>query len=148
MNVPENVLKKLKGELNENQKEAVKFICDCFDDMLDDDGLIAWLANGVGYKPCQLKQVLKNKKPNKRKSKFISTDFQEIYNFLLDNSINSNESAYSMNRINKRFFLEEFSNINDTNVIEKRVQLKNGSKFVFKFLPKVYTGLLDNFLQV
>ena len=55
VNFTEIVLKKLKTDLKENQKEAVKFICDFFDDMLDDGGLIAWLANGVGYKSCQLK---------------------------------------------------------------------------------------------
>ena len=81
MNVTESVLMKLKTDLKENQKEAVKFICDCFDDMLDDDGFIAWLAKGVGYKPCRLKHILKDKKPNKRNSKFTSTDFQEIYDF-------------------------------------------------------------------
>ena len=52
MNVTKSVLKKLTRDLKENQKEAVKFICDCFDDMLDDDRFIAWLANGVSYKPC------------------------------------------------------------------------------------------------
>ena len=54
MNVTKSVLKKLTRDLKENQKEAVKFICDCFDDMLDDDRFIAWLANGVGYKPSML----------------------------------------------------------------------------------------------
>ena len=89
MNVTKSVLKKLTRDLKENQKEAVKFICDCFDDMLDDDRFIAWLANGVGYKPCWwlangvgykpcwLKQILKDKKPNKRNSKFTSTDFKD-----------------------------------------------------------------------
>ena len=78
MNVTESVMKKLKKDLKENQKEAVKFICDCFDDMLDYYGFIAWLANGVGYKPCWLKQILKDKKPNKRNRKFTSTDCEEI----------------------------------------------------------------------
>ena len=104
MNVTESVLKKLKRDFKENQKEAVKFICDCFDNMLDDDGFIAWLVSGAGYKARRLKQILKDKKPNKRNSKFTSTDFQEIYNFWLDNSINSNESAYNMKHINKRLF--------------------------------------------
>ena len=84
MNVTESVLKKLKRDLKENQKEAVKFIYDCFDDMLDDDSFIAWLAKGVGYKPCQLKQILIEKKPNKNNSKLTSTDFQEIYDSWLD----------------------------------------------------------------
>ena len=48
MIVTESVLKKLKRDLKENQREAVKFISDYFDDMLDDDDFIAWLENGVG----------------------------------------------------------------------------------------------------
>ena len=46
-----------------------------------------------------------------------------------------------MKCINKRFFLDEFSNINDPNVIEKTVQLKNGSKFIFTAPRLVYTEL-------
>ena len=38
-------------ELKDNQKEAVEFITDCFDDMMEDNGFITWLANGTGYKP-------------------------------------------------------------------------------------------------
>ena len=50
---------KLKRVLNNNQKEAVKFISDYFDDMLEDNDFIGWLANGTGYKPNRLKQILK-----------------------------------------------------------------------------------------
>ena len=51
MNLTERELKKLKMELKDNQKEAVEFITDCFDDMMEDNGFITWLANGTGYKP-------------------------------------------------------------------------------------------------
>ena len=51
MNVAENVLTKLKRDLRENRQEAIKYIFDCFEDMLDDDGFVAWLANATGYKP-------------------------------------------------------------------------------------------------
>ena len=109
-----------------------------------------------GCKPCWLKQILKDKKPNKRNSKFTSTDFQEIYVFWLDNSINSNESAYNMKRINKRSFLEQFSNINDPNVIEKRVQLKNGPNVVvtaprmvyIRSICKLHSSFCQKFTQV
>ena len=56
-NATESVLKKHRRGLKENQKEAVKFVYDYFDDMLDEDGFITSLANGVGYKPCRLKQI-------------------------------------------------------------------------------------------
>ena len=40
MNVTDSVLKKLKRDLKENLKEAVKFICDCFDDIPDGNGFM------------------------------------------------------------------------------------------------------------
>ena len=66
MNLTERELKKLKMELKDNQKEAVEFITDCFDDIMEDNCFITWLANGSGYKPNRLKQILKKNKPSKR----------------------------------------------------------------------------------
>ena len=40
MNLTERELKRLKMELKDNQKEAVEFITDCFDDMMEDNGFI------------------------------------------------------------------------------------------------------------
>ena len=40
MNLIESLLIKLKRDLKDNQKEAVEFITDCFDDMLEDNGFI------------------------------------------------------------------------------------------------------------
>ena len=40
INLTESVLMKLKRDLKDNQKEAVKFITDCFHDMLEDNGFI------------------------------------------------------------------------------------------------------------
>ena len=48
-----------------------------------------------------IEKILKDKKQNNKNSKFKSTDFQEIYSFWLDNSVNSNQSAYNMKPINK-----------------------------------------------
>ena len=78
----------------------------------------------------------KENKLNKRNSKFTAANFQKIYDFWLDNCINSNESAYNMKRITKHSFLELFSNI------DKRVQLKKGSKIVFTAPRMVYNDLL------
>ena len=99
--------------------------------MLEDHGFITLLANGTGYKPNRLKQILKENKPNKRNGKFTVANFEEIHDFWLDNCIKSNESAYNMKRITKRSFLEQFSSITDFNVIEERVKLKKDSKVVF-----------------
>ena len=44
-----------------------------------------------------------------------------------------------MKRISKRDFLEQYSSINDPNLIEKRIPLKNGSKVVFTSPRMVYT---------
>ena len=107
--------------------------------MLEDNGFTTWLANGTGYKPNCLRQTLKENKPNKRSRKFTVANFHESYDFWLDNCINSSESAYNMKRITKRFILSQFSNITDSNVIEKRVQLKKGSKVIFTPPRMVYT---------
>ena len=63
--------------------------------MISDDGFIRWLANGVSYQPARLKQLLKENKTNTKNTKFGQEDFQEIYDFWLQNCINSNESFYS-----------------------------------------------------
>ena len=130
---------KLKWNLKDNRKEALKFITVCFDDILEENGFITWLPNGTGCKPNRLKQTLKENKPNEQNSKFTAANFQEIHDFWLDNCINSNESAYNMKRITKRSFLEQFSNITDSNVTEKKVQLKKGPKVVFTAPKMVYT---------
>ena len=106
--------------------------------MLEDNVFITWLANGTGYKSNRLKEILKGNKPNKRTSKFTAANFQEIYDFWLDNCINSNESSYNMKRVTKHSSLERFSSITDSNVIEKRVELKRGSKVVFTAPRIVY----------
>ena len=72
MNVTESVLEKLKKDFKDNKKGAVKFILDCFDEMLNDDGFIAWLTISINYKPCRLKQILNENKPNNRS--FFSRD--------------------------------------------------------------------------
>ena len=72
MNVTESALEKLKRDFKDNQKGAVKFILDCFDEMLNDDGFIAWLTKSINYKPCRLKQILNENKPNNRS--FFSRD--------------------------------------------------------------------------
>ena len=107
--------------------------------MLDDDDFIGWLANGTGYKANRLKQILKENRPNKRNSKFTTETYQEIYDFWIENSINSNESFYNMKRISKRDFMEQYSNIVDPHLIEKKIQLKNGSKVVFTSPRMIYT---------
>ena len=58
MNVTENVLTKLVRDLRKNHKEAVKYVLDCFEGMLDDDCFITWLVNATGYKSIGLKQIL------------------------------------------------------------------------------------------
>ena len=125
--------------VRENRREAVKFITDYFEDMLGDDGFLKWFANGNGYKPIRLKQLLMENKPNKRNSKFTPANFQEIYDFWLRNCVNSNESAYNLKRITKRSVLEQFTNITGPNLMEKRVPLKSGSKVIFTAPRMVYT---------
>ena len=72
---------KLKWNLKDNRKEALKFITVCFDDILEENGFITWLPNGTGCKPNRLKQTLKENKPNEQNSKFTAANFQEIHDF-------------------------------------------------------------------
>ena len=68
-----------------------------------------------------------------------AANFQEIYGFWLNSSINSNESVYNIKRIADPSFLEQFSNMTDSNVIEKRLQLKKDSKIVFTNPSMIYS---------
>ena len=111
--------------------------------MIDDNSFNGWLANGTGYKANCLKQILKENQPNKRNNKFTSTTYQDIYNFLLKNCFNAKESAYNMKRIIKCNFLEQYSSINDSQLIEKKIPLKNGSKVVFTSPRMVYTEFVQ-----
>ena len=138
MNITDSLLIKHKRDLKDNKKEAVKFTTDCFDDMSEDNGFITWLANGTGYKPNWLKQVLKENKPHKQNRNFMAANFQGTFDIWLDNYINSNESAYNMKIITKRSFLKKFWNIINSNVTQKRVQLKKGSKVIFAAPRMVY----------
>ena len=68
MDLTKTVLMKLKRDLKDNHKKAAKFITDCFDDMLEENGFILWLANGTTYELNRLKQILKENKSNKQTS--------------------------------------------------------------------------------
>ena len=99
--------------------------------MISDDGFIRWLANGVRSQPARLKQLLKENKTNTRNTKFGEEDFQEIYDFWLQKCINSSKSFYNLAKITKRSFLEQYSNIRHTNLIEKHVKMKHSSKSIY-----------------
>ena len=110
-----------------------------FEDMISDDSFIRWLANAVGYQPVQLKQLLKENKTNTRNAKFGQETSQEIYDFRLQSCINSNKSDYNLTKITQRSFLEQYSNIRDTNLIEKQVKMKDNSKVIYTAPRLVYT---------
>ena len=78
-------------------------------------------ADATGYKPHQLKQILLENQPNKRNCKFTQANFQEIYEFWLDNCVNSDESVYNLKRITKRYFLSNFQ------TLQTPISLKKGS---------------------
>ena len=52
-----------------------------------------------------------------------------------------------MKRIIKHSFFKQFSNITDSNVFEKRVQLKKASKVVFTVPRMAYTGSVHKLLS-
>ena len=91
------------------------------------------------YKLCCLKELLTENKWNRRNNHMISTEYQNIYNFWLSNSINSNKSICNVCKITKLSFLEQYPNITYPNLKEKTKVLKNGSKKIFKVGRKIYT---------
>ena len=141
-----SVVTQLKRKLRANKSEAVKYINECFGSMLDDEGFLKWLGNTLDYKPCRLKQLLQQNKFNKRNSLSPST-YQTICDYWLANSITSNESDYNITKITKMSFLEQYKNISDTNLMEKEIKLKNGSKIIFTAPRKIYTESVRNLHQ-
>ena len=86
------VIEQLQRDLKFNKKKAVNYIKDCFESLLSDEDFLKWLAKGLKYKPCRLKQLLTENKCNRRNSHIISIEYQNIYDFWLCSGINSNES--------------------------------------------------------
>ena len=99
--------------LKENKKEALIYMNQCFGLLLEDDNFLKWLAKSVSYKPYLLKNHLSKKT---RKDRTCSVNHQKIYNFCLQNSIISNDSANSSKRITKMKFLKNYKNIVDSEV--------------------------------
>ena len=89
--ITENLILKLKRDLRSKKAEAVEFIKDSFGDMLDDKDFLSWLSKKLEYKPNRLKSLLQDKAHNIRKSLQPKT-YQDVYDFWLQNSINSNDS--------------------------------------------------------
>ena len=82
------VIEHLKLLLRNNKKEAVNYMKESFDTLLEESGFLAWLAKTVDVKLCRLKDLLETNKYNKRNS-HVTTDnsCQEIYDFWLSKSI-------------------------------------------------------------
>ena len=128
--ITENLILKLKRDLKSKKAEAVEFIKDSFGDMLDDKDFLSWLSKKLEYKPNRLKSLLQDKAHNIRKSLQPKT-YQDVYDFWLQNSINSNDSRSNVVNITKRAFLEQYNSITDANLMEKEVTLKSGTKKIF-----------------
>ena len=107
------VMKYLKKQLKENKREALIYMNQCFGSMLEDDNFLKWLAKSVNYRPYLLKNHLSKKT---RKDRNYIANHQKIYNFCLQNSIISNDTANSSKRITKMKFLKNCKNIVDSEV--------------------------------
>ena len=90
----------------------MEFIKDSFGDMLDDKDFLSWLSKKLEYKPNRLKSLLQDKAHNIRKSLQPKT-YQDVYDFWLQNSINSNDSRSNVVNIKKHSFLEQYNSITD-----------------------------------
>ena len=123
------VIEHLKLLLRNNKKEAVNYMKESFDTLLEESGFLAWFAKTVDVKLCRLNDLLETNKYNKRNSHVArDNSCQEIYDFWLSKSITSNDSANNTKKIPKLNFLRQFKNINDPDIPENEKCLKNGTK--------------------
>ena len=118
----ENLILKLKRYLKSKKAEAVEFIKHSFGDMLDGEDFLSCLSKKLEYKPNRLKSLLQDKAPNIWKSLQRKT-YQDVYDFWLQNGINSNYSRSNVVNITKRAFLEQYNSITYANLMEKEVTL-------------------------
>ena len=132
------VVEKLKKDLVNNKRKAVAYMRECFDSILDDDDFLKWLGTAVGFKPYRLKRILSDKKFNRRNSQLPQSIYQDIYDFWLSKSITLNYSTNNIKRITKKDFLQQYKEINDSNVMENEVMLKNGSKNIYSASKMIY----------
>ena len=118
---------------------------ECFGTLLDDDFFLNWLANSVGYKLCSLKNLITVKTPISRKNYHVK---QEVYDFWLQNSITSNDSANSTKRVSNINFLKSFKDITDPQVQEEVKTPKKGSTVKMMVATKgIYTDSVRKLLQ-
>ena len=132
------VIGKLRSDLKSNKSAAVECMRSCFDTMLQDDDFLNWLSVAVGLKPRHLRVLLSESRPNKRNSKLPQSCHQDICNFWLQKSITSNDSTNNLKRLPKKTFLQEYKGIVEENLMEKTVQLKNGSKVMYTANKMIY----------
>ena len=78
---------------------------------------------------------------NKRKSLQPET-YQDVYNFWLNSSINSNDGCSNVVNISKFFFLQQYKFITDKYLMEKEKSIKNGTKKILYTGRKIYTDSL------
>ena len=104
---------------------------------------LSFLYVRLGYKPNRMKKLLVKKAPNNRKS-LDATVYQEIYNFWLSESINSNDGRTNVVNISESLFLQQYKFIKDENLVEKEVKLKHCTKRILYTGRKIYTESLRN----
>ena len=109
--------------------------------MLDNMDFVDWLSVKLAYKLSQFKSLLSDNVVNKRKSLQPKT-YQDIYNFWLNISINSNDSRSNVIKISKHFFLHLYKFITDQNLMGKEKSIKNGTKKILYTGRKIYTDSL------
>ena len=102
----QNVTEKLKSDLQNDRTSTIEYIKKCFGELIQNEDFVSWLSKKLGYKPSRFQSLLKEKVPNKRKSLHV-TIYQDIYEFWLSNSVNSNESKTNVANISKRAFLDQ-----------------------------------------
>ena len=101
---------------------------------------VDWLSVKLAYKLSQFKSLLSDNVVNKRKSLQPKT-YQDIYNFWLNISINSNDSRSNVIKISKHFFLHLYK-LSRIKISWKRKIYQKWDKENFIHWKKIYTDSL------
>lgn len=130
---------------------AVKFLAETLEDLINDTYFISWLSQRLNYQRCILQQIIKNyilSENHEARHSLSANTHQKIYNFWLkpENSITSTDhrSGRDEVKISKRKYLEEYrhaQSIQDENIEMKEITLKKtGTKKTYMYVQRmVYT---------
>lgn len=137
----------LKNLLENNRREGIIYMDECFGSMLEDESFLKWLAHKLDYRPYLLKKMLNKKSDGRTETRKI--DHQSVYDFWLKNSIISNDSVNSSKRMTKEEFTKKYKNIEDKELIEEeKVHKKTENILMVVATKRIYVEPVRKLLKM